>query len=101
MYGSFIGDIVGAPYEFDKGPRDKNFRFFAHPKSRFTDDSLLTVAISEALMDLKKADMDNLPKGKTKKQLCMEAINNSSSSGALIRTTPSWKTSIDIISACG
>lgn len=52
MYGTFIGDIVGAPYEFDRGPRDKSVRFFAHPKSRFTDDSLLTVAIGEALMDL-------------------------------------------------
>lgn len=77
MYGTFIGDIVGAPYEFDRGPRDKSVRFFAHPKSRFTDDSLLTVAIGEALMDLKKMDMDHLPNGKSKKQLCLETIKQS------------------------
>ena len=66
MYGSIIGDVIGGPYEFDVGPRDKNFRFFAHTKSRYTDDSLLTIAIGEALMNLKKTDMSNLPEGKTK-----------------------------------
>ena len=77
MYGSFLGDIIGAPYEFDRGPRNKDFRFFAHPQSKYTDDSLLTVAIGEALMELKKVDMNHLPKGKTKKQVCMAAIKKS------------------------
>ena len=77
MYGSFIGDIVGAPYEFDVGPRNKNIRFFAHPKSRYTDDSLLTVAVGEALMDLKKVDMNHLPNGKSKADVCKDAIKKS------------------------
>ena len=58
MYGSFLGDILGQPYEFDRGPRNKNFEMFV-PGCYFTDDSLLTTAIAEGLMDIK----DKIKKG--------------------------------------
>lgn len=47
MIGSIIGDIVGAPYEYSAN-RNKNFRPF-FPKTRFTDDSIHTIAICEWL----------------------------------------------------
>ncbi len=50
MYGAIIGDIVGSPYEFDKGPKSKDFPLFI-PRSRYTDDSMMTVAVAEALLD--------------------------------------------------
>lgn len=49
MYGAIIGDIVGSPYEFDRGKKSKDFPLFSE-KSRYTDDSVMTVAICDALM---------------------------------------------------
>ncbi|MBR6224073.1 MAG: ADP-ribosylglycohydrolase family protein [Lachnospiraceae bacterium] len=53
MYGSMLGDIIGSPYEFDYGGRKKDF-FLFDPKCKFTDDSLLTVAVGDAMMQVKK-----------------------------------------------
>ena len=50
MYGALLGDIIGSPYEFDMGDKTKTFPLFS-PDSRFTDDSVMTVAVAEALMD--------------------------------------------------
>ena len=49
MYGAILGDIIGSPYEFDKGRKIKNFKLFDRG-ARFTDDSVMTVAVAEALM---------------------------------------------------
>ncbi len=50
MYGAILGDIIGSPYEFDRGDKTKNFELF-HPKAAFTDDTVMTVAVAEALLD--------------------------------------------------
>ncbi len=50
MYGAFIGDMIGAPYEFDRGNKSKDFPLFTE-ESQFTDDSVMTAAVCEALMD--------------------------------------------------
>ena len=50
MYGALLGDIIGSPYEFDRGSKTKEFPLF-NPESQFTDDSVMTIAIAEALMD--------------------------------------------------
>lgn len=50
MYGAFLGDMIGAPYEFDQGNKTKDFPLFSR-ESRFTDDSVMTAAVAEALMD--------------------------------------------------
>lgn len=49
MYGAILGDIIGSPYEFDRGSKTKDFPFFDKGCS-FTDDSVMTIAIAEALM---------------------------------------------------
>ncbi len=54
MYGAIIGDIVGSPYEFDESPKKKDFPLFIR-RSRYTDDSMMTVAVAEALMDTLEA----------------------------------------------
>ena len=51
MYGAILGDMIGAPYEFDRGGNTKDFPLFTK-KSRFTDDTVMTVAVAEALLDL-------------------------------------------------
>lgn len=48
MIGAIIGDIVGSPYEFG-GMKSKNFPLFGED-CRPTDDSLMTLAIGEALL---------------------------------------------------
>lgn len=48
IYGAIIGDIVGSRFEFDRGPWTKDFEFFT-PECTFTDDTIMTVAIAEAL----------------------------------------------------
>ena len=50
MYGAILGDMIGAPYEFDRGGKTKDFPLFARG-SQFTDDSVMTIAVAEALMD--------------------------------------------------
>lgn len=55
MYGAILGDMIGAPYEFGVAPRTKNFPLFV-TASHFTDDSVMTVAVAEALLDTLGAD---------------------------------------------
>ena len=50
MYGAILGDMIGAPYEFDRGSKTKTFPMFTD-KSQFTDDSVMTIAVAEALLD--------------------------------------------------
>ena len=50
MYGAILGDMIGAPYEFDRGSKTKEFPMFTE-ESQFTDDSVMTVAVAEALLD--------------------------------------------------
>ena len=50
MYGALLGDMIGAPYEFDRGDKTKNFPLFS-AESHYTDDTVMTVAVAEALMD--------------------------------------------------
>lgn len=50
MYGAILGDMIGAPYEFDRSPKTKQFPLFSHG-TEFTDDSVMTIAVAEALLD--------------------------------------------------
>ena len=50
MYGAILGDMIGAPYEFDRGDKTKDFPLFSKD-SRFTDDTVMTIAVAEALLD--------------------------------------------------
>ena len=51
MIGAIIGDIVGSPYEFNN-IYVKNFPLFTHA-SRFTDDTVCTIALADAIMNEK------------------------------------------------
>lgn len=51
MYGAILGDIIGSPYEFDRGNKRKDFPLF-HKNCCYTDDSILTLAVAEALLEL-------------------------------------------------
>ena len=55
MYGAILGDIIGSPYEFDMGDKTKDFLLFSEA-SRFTDDTVMTVAVAEALLDAPEDD---------------------------------------------
>lgn len=48
MLGAIVGDIVGSIYEFDNH-RSKDFPFFGEGAD-FTDDSVLTLAVADALL---------------------------------------------------
>lgn len=49
MIGAIAGDMVGSVYEF-ANHRNKHFRLFADD-ARFTDDTVLTVALAESILD--------------------------------------------------
>ena len=49
MVGAVLGDIIGSPYEFDRGNKTKDFSLFIG-ESDYTDDSVMTVAVADALM---------------------------------------------------
>ena len=48
MLGAIVGDIVGSVYEFDNH-KSKDFPLFRED-SKFTDDTILTIATADALM---------------------------------------------------
>ena len=50
MFGAVLGDIVGSRFEFDRGGKTKDFEFITD-ECEFTDDTVMTVAVAEALMD--------------------------------------------------
>lgn len=51
MIGAILGDIIGSPYEFDMGDKTKDFPLFS-ARSTFTDDSVMTLAVGQAFMDV-------------------------------------------------
>ena len=55
MYGAILGDIIGSPYEFDMGDKTKDFPLFSK-RSEFTDDSVMTIAVAEAFLDVLEAN---------------------------------------------
>ena len=57
MLGAIIGDIAGSKYEFDP-VTDKNFDLFPDGCG-VTDDSVMTVAVGEVLLDLEGGESDD------------------------------------------
>ena len=56
MYGAVFGDIIGSHYEWHN-VKSEDFELF--PKfARFTDDTVLTVAIAESILNM----ADNTPR---------------------------------------
>ena len=51
MYGAILGDIIGSPYEFDRSGKTKDFPLFS-AGSRFTDDTVMTIAVADAFLSL-------------------------------------------------
>ena len=60
MIGAIIGDIVGSYWEFNR-IKDKDFTFLSTEKNFFTDDTLMTIAIANAVLDA-GTDFDLLEK---------------------------------------
>ncbi len=49
MYGAILGDMVGAPYEFDRGNKSKDFEMW-NRRVHFTDDTVMTIAVADAIL---------------------------------------------------
>ena len=84
MYGAILGDIIGSPFEFDRGDKTKEFDLFTKGCD-FTDDSVMTIAVGEALLavgtqatvkEIEEAvvtnmqDWDNPNQGQTESACC-------------------------------
>jgi len=52
MYGAILGDIIGSPYEFDRGGKAKDFPLFSM-RSEFTDDTVMTIAVADAFLPVR------------------------------------------------
>lgn len=50
MLGAIIGDIIGSRFEFDRGNKSKEFELFTK-ECEFTDDTVMTIAVAEALLE--------------------------------------------------
>ena len=57
MKGAITGDVVGSIYEFDPYFRKKQFDLI-QKESTFTDDTVLTVAVMEIILNNKANDLD-------------------------------------------
>lgn len=58
MIGAILGDMIGSPYEFDRGNKTKDFPLFCR-ESAFTDDTVMTIAVAEALLDAQPKAVDD------------------------------------------
>ena len=51
--------MIGAPYEFDRGGKTKDFPLFIE-QSQFTDDTVMTIAVAEALLFAAEESLDSI-----------------------------------------
>ena len=59
MFGAILGDIIGSAYEFDAyNCKSKDFPLFSR-RSTFTDDTVMTLAVADALMKVSPEDDDD------------------------------------------
>ena len=59
MIGAIAGDIIGSVYEV-RPIKTKDFELF-HPSCRFTDDSVATVAIADAILKVRAGSVRVVP----------------------------------------
>ena len=60
MFGAILGDIIGSAYEFDShNCKSKDFPLFSR-RSTFTDDTVMTLAVADALMKVNLEDDDDV-----------------------------------------
>ena len=72
MIGAILGDIVGSIYEFDN-IKTKEFELF-DKECFFTDDSVMTIALAEALMQYGEINKENIEEFKEKLITVMHEI---------------------------
>lgn len=58
MIGAILGDIIGSPYEFDRGNKSKEFPLFSR-ESTYTDDTVMTLAVSLTFLDAQPSASDD------------------------------------------
>ncbi|MGN0678847.1 MAG: ADP-ribosylglycohydrolase family protein [Oscillospiraceae bacterium] len=68
MIGAILGDIIGSPYEFDRGDKTKDFPLFSE-RSHFTDDTVMTIAVAAAFLDCTDSDSDDTIRQKLAKNM--------------------------------
>lgn len=51
-YGAILGDMIASPYEFKNRIRSREFEFF-NPECHFTDDTIMTIATMDAILNNK------------------------------------------------
>lgn len=94
MYGAILGDMIGAPYEFDQGDKSKDFELFDPRKRvRYTDDTAMSLAVAKAIMnagiDADEASM------KAEFVVCMQDIGNRYAQGEYGGRFSGWLASDD------
>lgn len=58
MLGAILGDIIGSRYEFSSTGINKDFELYTD-ESTYTDDTVMTLAIADALMSVKDRNDEN------------------------------------------
>lgn len=71
MYGAILGDIIGEPYEWHN-LKSKSFPLFS-VHADFTDDSVMTIAVAEALM--KAAGLDVIDDEHAAKDIIIDCMH--------------------------
>ena len=74
MYGAFIGDIVGSKYEFHN-IKTKDFPLFS-AGCDYTDDTIMTVAVAEAIMKSREEQFKHDGKGRGFQEILVEVMQD-------------------------
>lgn len=73
MLGSIAGDTIGSRFEFsDVRHKEDSFPLF-HPMSEFTDDTVMSLATAEALMEMFGYVITDVPRSTSFKLRCKTA----------------------------
>ena len=91
MYGAILGDMIGAPYEFDRGNKTKDFPLFS-AESQFTDDTVMTIAVADALLDAR---------GKKEKAVRKTLIRSACADGAAEYPDAGYGARFHLLGVCG
>ena len=58
MIGAILGDMIGSPYEFDRGNKTKDFPLLSK-HSTYTDDTVMTLAVGLTFLDAQPSASDD------------------------------------------
>ena len=100
MLGAILGDIIGSRFEFSNTAINKDFKLYTKD-STYTDDTVMTLAIADALMCVNNRYDENEVKTMIIQKMKTEELLTTSSSIRWPTTTSLLSSTLPILTRTG